>query len=79
MEVKSGWSKKIKEFHDFMKERGYTVEVESLNQFVYDIRHIVTKDDHYYVSIEEKMIIEAPIEYLTEYVEKKFKLLEGNE
>lgn len=77
MEV--SWKVKVEEFCRLMKQKGYKVKIneESMDPFDYRLEHIVSKDDYYHVSVSEKMIIEAPIEYSVQLVEEEFKRLEG--
>jgi hypothetical protein len=66
-------------FYDEMKNRGYIVRFDesSFYQFQNENVHVVTKDNFYHVAIEEKVILEAPIDYLVNHVKHEFKRLEN--
>lgn len=57
-----------------MEGRGYVVD-HRYNK--YDLGNIVVmKDGFYYVAIRYEVVVEAPLNYLSEYVESEFRRLE---
>lgn len=72
---------KLDEFYNAMKERGYTVKLYplSVDSIVYRLSHIVTSENYYHYVIDERTILDAPIDYLINLIEKEFKQLKDSE
>lgn len=72
------FKEKVEKFYSAMKEKGYEVELveESVKPFSYELQHLVTKEGIYHITIAEKLITEAPMDYLKGLVDEEFKRLE---
>lgn len=67
---------KIDEFYQEMKKRNYTVRFDrDTDSHANNNTYIVTKEGYYHVAINQIAVLEAPIEYLIDKVEKQFELL----
>jgi len=77
MEV--SWKKKIDDFYEAIKERGYEVKLNeaSVDPYVYEqLEHTVSKNNYHHVSVKEHFIVTAPLEYVIDIIEEEFKTLE---